>query len=682
MKRIRFNNSIVGLIITLALQTNPFITEVGAQDKQLVQLKVFDQQFQLVKDIEVSLNGKPYLTTGQKGVAFVELHANELPVRSVKIENEALEAASWSFSKGTLEIVVRKKRYRMTDVVIQNVEGVAIPDLTVTYNGKKPIAVVTNAEGKAQLPIPTDEAITADRLSITGHNVLSLASGGDRYVVAVEPQLSEAGTTTSSEPPTTSKKEYFSNFDLSKLDSIRSLTVFYAIFKSYPMKNLNEQARRRVDAKFNQLMVQLQDSLNRRSAFIGKISDSSFVSEDIKNLMSQADLENKLLGIQRQDFDAKIALITGKLEEGLANLDPETRQKLLSDLTRLENMLLANENQFYKNQSDFRNIINGLKQKFFDFEGLEEKLSLVEAERLRDQRVFRQRLLAISAVLVVFITLIVLLISFSNELRKQKAQLVQANEEIKSINENLENIVQERTKLLADANKELDTFLYRASHDLRSPVRSIIGLCSLGEYLPQKELVERVGKTTAGMDRLLQKLAMVSEINHPTDLSAIRVYDLVQRVQNKFQPVIRNQNIYVQLNCDPDLTFCSYPHVVEIIITNLLENALFYSTLRDPDDARIELNIQAPDEMLVISVVDNGIGISDEVRPKLFDMFYKGHERSTGNGLGLYIVQKSVHSLNGEIEVGSDNGHNTIFTVRLPLAGEPMMAPVLEEAVV
>jgi signal transduction histidine kinase len=71
------------------------------------------------------------------------------------------------------------------------------------------------------------------------------------------------------------------------------------------------------------------------------------------------------------------------------------------------------------------------------------------------------------------------LIYFGGVLRKQKKQLIAANTEVKRINENLEGLVFERTHLLENLNSELDTFLYRASHDMRTPVRSILGLCHI-----------------------------------------------------------------------------------------------------------------------------------------------------------------------------------------------------------
>ena len=118
---------------------------------------------------------------------------------------------------------------------------------------------------------------------------------------------------------------------------------------------MSEETKAKLDAKFNQLVAQLQDSIRRKNTgFIGRISDSSFVNDDIKNLLAQATQESKTLEAQRADFEEKIKIIEDKLASGISTMDESTRSNLLSDLTRLEMILGQNENQFYKNQNDYR----------------------------------------------------------------------------------------------------------------------------------------------------------------------------------------------------------------------------------------------------------------------------------------------------------------------------------------
>ncbi|MBT1686906.1 sensor histidine kinase, partial [Dawidia soli] len=278
-------------------------------------------------------------------------------------------------------------------------------------------------------------------------------------------------------------------------------------------------------------------------------------------------------------------------------------------------------------------------------------------------------LFLISIVALVFGVLIVLLITFSNRLRRQKKDLVLANEEVKRVNENLEAIVEDRTKLLAEANRELDTFLYRASHDLRTPVCSIIGLCNIAILLSDgepRELVQRVVNTTEAMDKLLKKLAIVSEINQPTGYSSITLLDIVENVQYRYRNLMEEKRVTFVVDCPADLTFHSYPNLVEVVVNNLVENALVYSLMQHGEGSQITFRATVNGQVR-FSVRDNGIGVDATIQHRLFDMFFKGHPDSKGNGLGLYIVQKSIQALEGSIALESVPGEYTEFTVQLPM---------------
>ena len=640
-----------------------------AQKKQLVQVKAFDQQLIPYKNVDVSINNKEYFSMGNKGVAFVELLDTDFPIKSIKIKDEKLETASWNYGKGVIEIIIRPRSYQMVQVFVRDENNVRLPNLMVTFKGRKITTAQTDKDGKFEVPTALDERIsTPMQFFIPEFDVVDVQTTEGQTVLMISPIKVAAPIPLVEEAVT--KKTYFQDFDLSKLDSIQSLTAFYAIFKSIPIKDMNEETKLKLDAKFNQLIAQLQDSvLSRNTGFTGRISDSSFVNDDIKNLLEQATQESKTLEAQRVNFEEKIKIIENKLASGISSMDDSTRSNLLSDLTRLEMILGQNEKLFYKNQNDYRSIINALKEKYFNISELENKLSQSEAQRLEDQRQFRQKLLITSSIIFVFGILIVLLIYFGNKLKKQKQELVRVNAEINRINENLEDLVSARTKSLADANKELDTFLYRASHDLRSPVCSIIGLCNIALHTSEDEsrdLVQKVVMTTGIMDKLLKKLSIISEINQPTNFSSITLVDLVENVKQDFEETINTQNIKFTINCPADLVIYSYPNLVETIIANLIENAFFYSVLKDPLNATVSLDVSMNNNNVVISVHDNGIGVEEAIRHKLYDMFFKGTEKSKGHGLGLYIVQRSVHALEGKVEVESEFGSFTKFTVQFP----------------
>jgi signal transduction histidine kinase len=657
-------------------------SSVYAQEKHSIQIKTFDQQLQPYRNIEVSINGKEYVSVGSKGAAFSELSDSDLPIKTIRIKNEQLETASWNYSKGVVEVIVRRKNYQIARVVVKDENNSAQANVKITFKGRKTITIATNAEGRIEIPLALDERITsADQFVADGYVMSKLALAETETVLTAERIkpviIPSAETPVVAATPPKQTRDYFKDFDLSKLDSIQSLTVFYAIFKNYDRKSLSTEELLRVDTKFNELVQQLEGSLQvvqEKTTFIGKITDSTFIEEDVKNLLNQATEESQTLTEQRTEFDLKLKTINDKLSRGIADLDNETRTRVLSDLELLEQLLIENESRFYKNQNDYRQLINAIRERFFEFEALENKLSESEAQRLEEQRVFRNRLIGISGVVLLFGVLIVLLVTFSNALRKQKKALVSANAEVKRVNENLEGLVFVRTKLLAEANQELDTFLYRASHDMRSPVRSIIGLCNIAGQLSQgepKELIGRVVDTTMGMDRLLKKLSIISEINQPSGFSSIAIREVMEDIQHTFSKQIREQHVDFKVNCPPDLTIYSYPNLVHTILTNLFENALFYTTLKDMHQAHVEFSAVIVDNAVRLTVYDNGIGVDNTIRPRLFDMFFKGHEYSKGNGLGLYIVQKAVQALEGEIEVESEAGQYARFTIILPLKPIP-----------
>ena len=641
------------------------------QTKQMVQVKAFDQALTPYKNIELSVNQKDFFSVGSQGVAFIELFETDFPLKSIKVKDEKLEAASWNYSKGIIEVIIRTRSYQMMGVAARNVDGSPLSNRKVVFKGRTSTTTETNQEGRFEVPLGLDEKIQSHEQFLI-HDFRSVSiqqSNGQPTVMfvplAVNKPVEESVEVHAQTP------NYFKTFDLSKLDSIQSLTVFYAIFKNFPIKDMSESAKRRIDSKFHELVIQLQDSIrDNRSNVMGRISDSSFVDDDIKSLLSQAKQESEMLDLQRAEFDEKIMIIQNKLAEGITTMDERTRANLLSDLMKLEAILTQNENRFYKNQSDYRGMIDALKEKYFDISELENKLTESEARRLEQQREFRQKLFVTLSVLLVFAVLVLLLVYFSDKLKKQKKELQRVNGEIKRINENLEDLVSQRTKLLEDANKELDTFLYRASHDLRSPVCSIIGLCNIAMSTSDgesKDLVQKVVFTTSIMDKLLKKLSIISEINQPTNFSSITLVDLLEDVRDVFSKIAAEQKINLTIDCPADLVIYSYPNLIESILINLIENAFFFGSMKDPENVSVEVTATIKNDKVEISVLDNGIGIDNEINDRVFDMFFKGHEQSKGSGLGLYIVQKAVQALEGEIQVESVVNEYTRFTVYLPL---------------
>jgi signal transduction histidine kinase len=626
----------------------------------MIQIKAFDQQMNAVNNLSIAINDKDFIPLTDKRATFYEVPKTDLPPTSIKLNRPEWEVESWNFSKGTLEIIIRRKAYQMVKVAVQTAAKKPVAGVAVNYYGRKSVILTTDAAGTIELPIALDEQLTSNaQFSVEGYRVSRLLSAGAGKILVIEPQVKK---TDNEALPTQS-------FDLSKLDSIQSLTVFYSMLKDQNMSALDEATKARIDARFRQLVSQLQQSGNRQGEFISRISDSSFVKNDVENLLEQAKLENALMDDFRGDFDDKIQVINNKLSGGTSALSVKEREDLFADLTALEDVLRQNEDKFYKNIADYRIMLRSLKASFSDIKDLQDQLSASELRRQEEQQEFRVKLILAVTILTLFGALLIWSMLLRTRVLSQKKSLVKANEEIQRINENLEVLVYDRSKQLVEAYKEMDIFLYRASHDLRAPICTIIGLCNLALHHAggDDELVNKISNTALKMDGLLKKLKMISEVNQPSNYSPVFLSQIIRNVNSLFSRSIAEHNIEVVVDNDATAHFYSYPDLIEIILYNLVENALFFSSLTVDRHPKIQIMASMEANSLFISVYDNGVGMDDETRIKLWNMFFVGHERSKGNGLGLYIVLKSVQSLNGKIDVESATGTFTRFSVTIPI---------------
>jgi signal transduction histidine kinase len=633
-------------------------TSLMGQEKNLVQIKAFDQQMKQVSNMSFSINGKEFFSLEEKKPTYHEILLEDLPPKSIRVNKPEMEVESWNYSKGTLQIIVRKKLYNIADLLVVTADKRPVPNVSVNFKGRQNLKVSTGPAGQLQIPLALDEEIKSQsQFSIAGYKISRLTDKGKVLVVEALPKKEKGQPT-----------QFVNDFDLTRLDSITSLTVFYHVFKNYDMSSLDAATRARVDAKFNELIGKLQKPTTKIE-YMGRISDSSFVKNDVKNLLEQAKLENELLDNFRADFDDKMKIINEKLSGGTSKLNTEDREKLLTDLSTLETVLEQNEDKFYKNISDYRIILGSLKASFTDIKELEDKLTLSERKRLEEQQAFRAKIILAISVSALFGVLIIFLVLLRNRVEKQKKSLVTANAEVKRINENLEALVFERSKLLVEAYQEMDIFLYRASHDLRSPICTIIGLCNLTLLSPQgdPDLINKISNTAIKMDGMLKKLRMISEVNHPSNYSAVNVSNMLTEVTGFFSRIINERNVEVIIDSEVSQPVFSYPDLLEIILYNLLENALFFSSMTREHHPKIHIMASMNDDNLFISVYDNGIGIDEKIRIKLWDMFFVGHEHSKGNGLGLYIVLKSVQSLNGKIDVQTESNSFTRFSITIPV---------------
>lgn len=231
-------------------------------------------------------------------------------------------------------------------------------------------------------------------------------------------------------------------------------------------------------------------------------------------------------------------------------------------------------------------------------------------------------------------------------------------------------LLEEERMKLAKTNKEMDSFFYSTSHDLRAPIASILGLANLARLelkdataLHYFEMVEnRVRK----MDNVIADILQLAR-STKADLKMERV-DFNKLLQDVITDIKFNSGakaISLRYQPNPNYFLQSDYGQLRIILGNLIGNAVKYHFLQQ-EDPYIAVRFIVLAYEIVIEVEDNGIGIDKEYHEKIFTMFYRASTQSEGTGLGLYIAMEAVSKLNGTIAVRSELGKGSVFTVRLP----------------
>lgn len=656
------------LLLVLPLLFVVALISAVAQDSTLVRIKTFNLNLSSISNLELSFDQQHYFNTGKDGSVIVELRTTSLPPKVIFFRDTKLEAESWNYSHGILEIIVREKTFETYQITLVDTASLLLGHVLLTLNTDSPIERVSNNKGVAQLSIPVDlDLQTPDLFKIDGYNIIGteFSDRTGKITALLIPLIVIAD-----EMPIDEIIVPVVELDEDHLDSLQTLTAFYSFLRGLDMANLTDEQKELIDNKFSEVMVEFSDSLNQRNTISGRISDSTLVINDIIFLTEQAILERQSINKTREEFTKEIGLISEKVADGGGDLSDANREDLLNRLTRLDKLLLENEILFTQNQTFYKAAINDLKNSLLNIQDLEERLSDVEIQRLAEQKAFRKSLTIYLSITFGSLLLVILFIYLMRKVSKQKKELGIAHEEVKSINDNLELLVAKRTKSLLKVNNELDTFLYKSSHDLKRPLTTILGLANVAKITLNKEaneLFEKTRQTANEMNKLLLKLLTISQINNPLEFSPINFKKIIDVLNKEFKDIIKEKGINVTYNIDGNIKFHSHPKLIESILRNLLENAFLYSSFSKLRRSKVVVSISSKDENIHLRVYDNGSGISTDIKNKVWDMFYRGNTLSTGNGLGLYITKRAVSALKGTISFETKSGKYTTFNVQLPL---------------
>ncbi|HEY0654530.1 MAG TPA: ATP-binding protein [Chryseosolibacter sp.] len=231
--------------------------------------------------------------------------------------------------------------------------------------------------------------------------------------------------------------------------------------------------------------------------------------------------------------------------------------------------------------------------------------------------------------------------------------------------------LQSQNAELKKINKELDSFVYSVSHNLRAPLMSVLGLLDLAKH--ENNNKSELDLYFSMMETSIHKLdETVKEIldysrNARQNLSIEKI-DLSKMIDDHFEKMQfmpGSQSIQRFINIEEKAIFHSDSYRLSVIMNNLISNAIKY---HDPqkDQPFIRIAVTVDEEKAVMIFEDNGIGIEERYLDKVFDMFFRGTDKNKGAGLGLYIVKEAVDKLKGKVGIQSQVGKGTMFSLELP----------------
>lgn len=236
--------------------------------------------------------------------------------------------------------------------------------------------------------------------------------------------------------------------------------------------------------------------------------------------------------------------------------------------------------------------------------------------------------------------------------------------------------LQQKNTELEIAYQELEKFTYVASHDLKTPLRNVVSFLGLLEKDLQKNdaLNKRnkeylnFAKTGARqMYFLITDILEYSKINNDTNLQfeELDVSEIIMKVMNQIRAYLQERGAEVFAEPIPNIVGNSF--LLSLVFQNLIENGVKYNDNKEP---KVEISYQKSDTHHFINFKDNGMGIPEAFQQQVFEMFKRLHtnDEIEGTGLGLAICKKIAQTHGGDIEIVSEEGKGSTFTLSVSLA--------------
>ncbi|NEU08969.1 PAS domain S-box protein [Flavihumibacter sp. R14] len=238
-----------------------------------------------------------------------------------------------------------------------------------------------------------------------------------------------------------------------------------------------------------------------------------------------------------------------------------------------------------------------------------------------------------------------------------------------------ENLLKYQNEELVKINQELDSFVYSASHELRSPLTAIMGLITLSRAAKEKtdrdhyhNLME---KSVQNLDQVIKDIISYSK-NARLEVvnELINLEELIKESISLFNYMEGGDQVIFNIDINETHPFYSDKNRISTLFNNIISNAIKY---RNPEaeQSKVDIKINQRVNSVELSIADNGLGIPEEKLPDVFKMFVRLTSNMPGSGLGLFIVKEILNKLGGTVHLSSVPGKGTTFQISIPNGKEP-----------
>lgn len=233
-------------------------------------------------------------------------------------------------------------------------------------------------------------------------------------------------------------------------------------------------------------------------------------------------------------------------------------------------------------------------------------------------------------------------------------------------------LLREQNLELQKAYEELDKFVYSASHDLRAPIASVLGIIKMAKAEDNSgnhEYLRMIESTVNKMEVFVQNIIRYHRSNRTNlQLTYINFENLLREIWEDMNMLNEAKQVEFTYDIKQEGNIKTDESRVRITLINLLLNAIRFHH-DDSPKKKVHVHIHCDQENADITITDNGVGIEEKHHANIFDMFFRGAHKNSGSGVGLYVVKEALKKINATIQVESNVNAGSTFRVTVPNIG-------------